>query len=258
VKALVLAAGRGERLRPLTDSTPKPLLELGGRPLIHYPIAMLRRAGVTDVAINVHHLGGRIQSALGRGAREGVNIIWSPEPKLLGTGGALNVLRSFLGDDTFIIVNSDTILDLDLAAMIAAHRDRAALATIALYRAPNADYYSEVQIDSQSRIRRIRLLKRREPREFDDFPRDLEPGIAESLESFMYCGVIVAEPAVLDLIPPNPPWSLMHGLFAPMVANALPVFGFVHRGLFRTVDDLKSYEALRQEFESGKIKLLLD
>ena len=67
----------------------------------------------------------------------------------------------------------------------------------------------------------------------------------------MYCGVIVAEPAVLDLIPPNPPWSLMPGLFAPMVARAQPVFGNVHSGYFRTMDDLKSYDALKAEFASS-------
>src|ERR1700689_5545342 len=128
MKALVLAAGMGERLRPRTGLPPKPMLELGGRPLIHYPLAMIQRAGITDVAINLHHLAQILQQGLGDGSALGINITYAPEPVLLGTGGPLNGLHDFLGDDTFVIANSDTILDLDLNAMIAFHRQRNPLA----------------------------------------------------------------------------------------------------------------------------------
>jgi NDP-sugar pyrophosphorylase family protein len=251
MKALILAAGMGERLRPLTDVTPKPMLELGGRPLIHYPLAMLRRAGITEVAINLHHLATAIQRGLGSGSQLGLHITYAPEPVLLGTGGPLNGLRNFLGGDTFAIVNSDTILDLDLSAMLAFHRNRAALATIALFHPANLDYYSRLEIDAAEKLRRMRLLVRRSPLQYDDYPPNLDDGVAATLSGFMYCGVIVAEPAVLKLIPPKTPWSLMEGLFAPMVARAQPVFGYVHTGYFRTMDDLKSYDALKAEFASS-------
>ena len=251
MKALVLAAGMGERLRPLTELTPKPMLELCGRPLIHYPLAMLRRAGVTDVAINLHHLGSAIQRGLGDGSQLGLRITYAPEQILLGTGGPLNGLRSFLGDDTFVIANSDTLLDLDLSAMLGFHRAHAALATIALFHPANLDYYSRLEIDADQRLRRMRLLMRRDPLQYDDYPVALDDSVAATLSSFMYCGVILAEPAVLDLLPPNPPWSLMVGLFAPMVARAQAVFGYVHTGYFRTMDDLKSYDALKAEFASS-------
>ncbi len=253
MKSLVLAAGIGERLRPLTDVTPKPMLELGGRPLIHYPLAMLKRAGITEVALNVHHLASAIQLGLGDGSALGVHVTYAPEPVLLGTGGPLNGLREFLGrnESTFVIANSDTILDLDLSAMIAFHRDCTALATIALFHPANLDYYSRLEIDADRRLRRMRLLTRRNPLQYNDYPKALDDAEATTLAPFMYCGVIVAESAVLDLIPPNPPWSLMAGLFAPMVANALPVFGYVHTGYFRTMDDLKSYDALKAEFASA-------
>ena len=251
MKALVLAAGMGERLRPLTDVTPKPMLELGGHYLIHYPLAMLRRAGITEVAINLHHLGDAIQRGLGDGSQLGVHITYAPEPVLLGTGGPLNGLRNFLGDDTFVIANSDTVLDLDLRSMLAFHRSRAALATIALFHPANLDYYSRLEIDATEKLRRMRLLTRRSPLQYDDYPSNLDDNVAATLSGFMYCGVIIAEPAVLDLIPPNPPWSLMNGLFAPIVARAQPIFGYVHTGYFRTMDDLKSYDALKAEFASS-------
>ncbi len=248
MRALILAAGRGERLGPLTATTPKPMLELGGRPLIHYPLAMLQRAGITEVAINVHHLARKIQDGLGDGARLGVRITFAPEPVLFGTGGPLNGLRDFLGGDSFVIANSDTILDLDLAAMLRFHRERGAVATLALFNPDNAGYYSRLEIDRDSRLRRMRLLMRRTPIEFDDYPNNLADSIAATLTPFTYCGVLIAEPSVFAMMPPAPPWSLMTGLFAPMVARGLPVFGYVHRGYFRTMDDLKTYQALKHEF----------
>ncbi len=255
MKALVLAAGMGERLRPLTDVTPKPMLELGGRPLIHYPLAMLKRAGITDVAINVHHLASVIQRGLGDGSALGLRIRYAPEPVLLGTGGPLNGLREFLGgnksENTFVVANADTILDLDLRAMLAFHRDHAALATIALFRPANLDDYSRLEIDAEQRLRRMRLLTRRSALKYDDYPPTLDGAIAATLSPFMYCGVIVADSAVLDLIPPTPPWSIMNGLFAPMVASGSPVFGYVHTGYFRTMDDLRSYDTLKAEFAAS-------
>ena len=251
----MLAAGRGERLRPLTDTVAKPMAEIGGRALIEYPLAMLKRAGITQVAINVHHLAGTLQSALGTGARLGITIVWSPEPALFGTGGPLNGLAGFLGGDTFVIANSDTILNLDLAAMIAFHRDRGALATLALARPENLGYYSKIELDAESRVRRMRLLTSATRATYDDYADASIAESAASLAPFMYCGVIVAEPAVLKLIPPAPPWSIMAGLLAPMVRDGLPVFGFAHRGYMRTVDDLAAYERLRAEFASNPPEL---
>ena len=87
----MLSAGYGERLRPLTETIPKPILEVGGRPLIHYPLLMLKRAGITDVAINVHHLAAEVEPALGDGSSLGLRITYSPERVLTGTGGPLAV-----------------------------------------------------------------------------------------------------------------------------------------------------------------------
>ena len=252
MKALVLAAGLGERARPLTEKTPKPMLEVGGRPLIHYPLAMLKRAGITEVAINVHHLAGEIQRGLRDGSSLGMEITYSPEPTLMGTGGPLNALRGYFGNETFVLANSDSILDLDLAAMIALHRDRGAIATIALLKPNDGRAHEHLEIDRDARIRRMRLITTRNPLTYVDYPAELTDVDPASLDPYMYPGVIVMEPAIFELIPKTPPWALFTGLFGPMVANRLPVFGYVHRGFFRTVDDLKAYEALRAEFDTSQ------
>jgi NDP-sugar pyrophosphorylase family protein len=210
---------------------------------------MLKRAQITEVAINVHHLAGEIESVLGAGKNLGIKITYAPEPTLLGTGGTLLALKDYFGDEPFWALNADSILDLDLNAMLALHRDRGALATFALFRPANIGRYSRIEIDREARIRRVRLLKGQG--DFDDYPPEINADGA-SLESYMFCGVYLCEPKVLATMPKSPPFSSMREIFAPMVAQGLPLFGHVHRGLFRTVDDLESYEALKREFASAQ------
>jgi NDP-sugar pyrophosphorylase family protein len=252
MKALVLSAGKGERLMPLTATVPKPIIEVGGRPLIHYPLGMLARAGVTEVAINVHHLAAAVQTALGSGGALGLRITYAPEAALLGTGGPLPGLRKFFGNETFAILNCDTIIDLDLRALAEFHRGRGGLATLVLRETGTAEAYSRIEIDADARVRRMRLLKRRAPVEFEDYwsaGLALDAAGKGRLESYMYCGVMLCEPALFELMPAiPPPFSLMGDLFAPLLARGQALFGYVHRGWFRTVDDLKSLEALRAAF----------
>jgi NDP-sugar pyrophosphorylase family protein len=256
MKALVLSAGRGERLMPLTATVPKPIVEVGGRPLIHYPLSMLARAGVTDVAINVHHLAAAVQTALGRGDAMGVRITYAPETTLLGTGGPLVGLREFFGNETFAILNCDTIIDLDLPALAEFHRNRGGLATLVLRESDTPEAYSRIEIDADARVRRMRLLVRRAPVEFENYGSALDAAEAALLNAYMYCGVLLCEPALFELMPAIPlPFSLMGDLFAPLLARGHAMFGYVHRGLFRTVDDLKTLEALRAEFTAAPPRL---
>lgn len=111
MKAMILAAGRGERMRPLTDHTPKPLLPVAGKPLIQHHLEALKAAGYRELVVNHAHLGGQIEAALGDGSRWGVHIRYSPEGKALETGGGIfNALR-LLGDAPFLVVNGDVWSD---------------------------------------------------------------------------------------------------------------------------------------------------
>jgi MurNAc alpha-1-phosphate uridylyltransferase len=114
MKAFILAAGRGERMRPLTDHTPKPLLPVGGKPLITWHLERLAAAGVTDVVINHAHLGEKIEAALGDGSRSGLRIRYSPEPPgALETAGGIANALPLLGDEAFLVVNGDVYCDID-------------------------------------------------------------------------------------------------------------------------------------------------
>lgn len=117
MRAMILAAGRGERMRPLTDRAPKPLLEAGGKPLIVWQIERLRAAGITEIVINHAHLGHMIEAALGDGSALGVSIRYSPEAVALETAGGIRQALPLLGDASFIVVNGDVFSDADLAAV---------------------------------------------------------------------------------------------------------------------------------------------
>lgn len=113
--AMILAAGRGKRMRPLTDHTPKPLLEVGGKPLIVHHIERLAAAGFREIVINHAHLGHRIEAALGDGSRWGTEIRYSPEGKALETGGGIFKALPLLGPGAFLVVNGDVWIDVDFA-----------------------------------------------------------------------------------------------------------------------------------------------
>ncbi len=119
MKAMILAAGRGERLRPLTDSTPKPLLAAHGKPLIEYHIERLARAGVRQLVINTSWLGEKIEAYVGDGSRFGVEVLWSRELQPLETGGGIRRALPLLGRDPFLVVNSDIWTDYPLEKLVA-------------------------------------------------------------------------------------------------------------------------------------------
>lgn len=117
MKAMILAAGRGERMRPLTDHTPKPLLKIGGKPLISWHLERLAAAGFKDVVINHAHLGEQIEAALGDGSQWGVRIEYSPEKIALETAGGIANALHLLGEAPFLVVNGDVFTDIDFGAL---------------------------------------------------------------------------------------------------------------------------------------------
>jgi MurNAc alpha-1-phosphate uridylyltransferase len=131
MRAMILAAGRGERLRPLTDATPKPLLDVGGKPLIEHHLERLACAGFREVVINLSHLGDKIRDTLGTGSAWGLNIHYSPEPAgALGTGGGIQKALPFLGESPFAVINGDVFSAYPLARLRAIKCDHAHLVLV--------------------------------------------------------------------------------------------------------------------------------
>ena len=161
MKAMVLAAGQGTRLRPITDSQPKALVPLAGRPMIEYALLLLRHYGIGEIIINLHHFAEQIEDRLGDGQQLGLNIMYSKETELLDTGGGLLKAKAFLQDGSFIVINTDALIDLNLAEVIAFHKSKNTAATLVLRPDENAEQYGSMDIDEQGR--NCRFLRTQAP-----------------------------------------------------------------------------------------------
>src|SRR5262249_16690491 len=155
MKAMILAAGLGTRLRPLTNTIPKPLLPIAGTPLIVWNLLLLKRHGFQDVVINLHHLGPMIEQALGNGSKYGMRIYYSHEPVILGTGGGIKQAEPNFSGEPVLVVNGDTLFEIDRDALCAVHQRRQAAATLVLRSDPDAARWGLVEIDGDGRIVRI-------------------------------------------------------------------------------------------------------
>jgi NDP-sugar pyrophosphorylase family protein len=217
---MILAAGFGSRLRPLTDRTPKPLIEVGGVPLIAYPLALLRAAGIHEVIINLHHLGGQIRAALGDGAAYGMSISYSQEDQLLDTGGGIRQARSFFANDRFVVLNSDVVMDLDLAPVIDWHRDAGALASMVVRPDRETARYGAIEVDARQRIRRF---------------LGTPTAVAEPLTPMMFTGVHVFEPEVFSYMTDGC-FGITRQTYPAMLAAGCRLYGYRFDGYWRVLD----------------------
>ena len=212
MKAMVLAAGLGLRMRPLTLLRAKPVLPVLNRPLLEWTIEKLARAGVREVVVNLHHLPETVESALGSGRRFGLRVRYSREATILGTGGGPRAVRELLGDEPVLLVNGDVLFDFDLRRLLAAHRAGGARATLALRQNPRPYAYSPVVSDRKGRI--LSIAGR--------------PGEARGTVA-MFASVHVMDPALLDRLPEGASDSVLD-LYIPMLAEGALPAGPAHRG----------------------------
>ena len=222
---MILAAGLGERLRPLTETTPKALVTVGGRPLIEYSIDTLVRSDVREVIINLHHLGDQIRDHLGDGDDFGIRITYSEENPLLGSGGGIAAAREFLDGDDFVTMNADTIIDIDLGPIVDVHQRRQATATMVLRKSPDMAKFGLIGIGPDQKIERF-LKTRRTP-----------SAVAKAdVEDFMFTGVQILSPRVFDYMPNHGgPFSITEAVYPKLLLADEPLFGSPFDGTWITV-----------------------
>ena len=189
MKAMILAAGYGERLWPLTADRTKPALPVLGKPLVGYVAEYLAQFGIRDIVVNLHHRPESVRESLGDGSRFGARLHYVHEPVILGTSGALDNARQFFEDETFVVVNGKIITNIDLGAAMDTHRRTNALATLVLKKNPARERFSVVETENG-------LVKR-----FGNLPepRKLSDGSSETL--LMFTGIQILEPRIFDYIP---------------------------------------------------------
>ncbi|MDF1564188.1 MAG: NDP-sugar synthase [Deltaproteobacteria bacterium] len=188
-RAMVLAAGLGTRLRPLTDRYPKPAVPVAGVPPICWTLASLAAGGIEEVVVNTHWLPHEVEAALAGLERPAVSF--SHEPEILGTGGGLMKVAGRFRDEPFVLANGKLVFDLDLAGAVAAHRASGATATMVLRPHPPDSPYASIEIDAGGRIRRF-------AGRWEDAPEHLG-----GLTGHVFTGVHVLEPEILEHLPPT-------------------------------------------------------
>ncbi|HXC62365.1 MAG TPA: NDP-sugar synthase [Nitrospiria bacterium] len=239
MKAIVLAAGFGTRLRPLTNNTPKPLLPVGDRPLIQYNLQLLKKYGITEVAINLHYHGEKIREALGDGRQLGMQILYSEEPEILGTGGGMKKAARFLSDGTFLAINGDILVDINLDKVVEFHRLKKAAATMVLREDPQVDTYGAIELDSEDRIRRF-------------LGRPVWQG--KKLSPYMFTGIHVLEPRILEYIPSHG-FSPITDAYVAMLKKNEGLFGYLMKGYWRDLGTPESYQQAKTEIKEGTVRL---
>ena len=242
MRAMILAAGFGTRMRPLTNTIPKALAPVAGRPIIEYALLFVKSHGIEEVVINIHHLGQKLMEALGDGSSYGLRITYSPEDPILDTGGGIKKAQPLLDGEPFLVLNSDTILDFDLAAFLAAHRQADGLGTLLLRPNPDPEQYGLIETDLQGTIHRIRG----EPSEV---------AVDEPLSGFMFTGCQVLEPRIFEYMPVERAFSTTHELYPQLIRKTETLHSTIHSGPWMVVDDADGIVRATQEIVSGRMRL---
>jgi len=239
---VVLCAGLGTRLRPLTGLVPKAAVPVCNRPLIRHALGLLAGAGIERVVVNVHHLPEAMAAAAGAAAAElGLDLAISREPVIAGTGGALRQAWPLLsGAEAVVVLNGDVLFDVDLRAALSAHRATGALATMALLPMPPGTSHASVEIDGGGRVRRI--------------AGRFGPG-GEELTPWHFPGLHVIAPELLALVPAAPfECDVNRDLYPPLMARGL-VRGLVTHGAWSDLGTPATYLAANLDVAAGRFPL---
>jgi NDP-sugar pyrophosphorylase family protein len=238
MRAIVLSAGYGTRLWPLTEDRTKPAIPILGKPLVGYVAEYLAGFGIDEIVVNLHHRPESVRRALGDGSRFGVKLHYVEEPVILGTSGALDNTREFFERETFVVVNGKIITDIDLNAALETHRNSNALATLVLLPNARRERFSVVETEA-GRVKGFGRMPTAE---------------ATGPTPLMFTGIHILEPRIFEYIP--------HGVFSDSVTDVYPqalangetIAAHVGSGKWRELSTLKRYVDISVELlrESGK------
>lgn len=233
VKAVILVGGEGTRLRPLTYEVPKAMVPVLNRPFLEHILAYLKKYEVRDVILAMGYLPDAIQGYFGSGS--GVQLTYAVEDKPLGTAGAVKNVEQYL-DSTFIVLNGDVFSDIDIADMLAFHRDKGAKVTIALTWVDDPCAFGVVETDGEGRVERFVE----------------KPGLDRVTTHWINAGIYIVEPEVLQHIPLNTHYMFEKGLFPLLLNIGEPVYGYSASGYWLDMGTLEKYLCLNYDLLLAK------
>ncbi len=236
MKAILLAGGKGTRLRPLTIHTPKPIVPIFDRPFLHYQLDLLKQVPeIDEVILSLNYQPRRIEEIFGDGSDAGISIRYVVEPAPLGTGGAVRYAGESL-HDSVVVFNGDVLTEVDLGAVIRLHRERKAKATIVLTPVENPSAYGLVETDADGNV--VRFLEK--------------PNADEITCDTINAGVYVLEPDTFDRIPKDMPWSIERSFFPSLIERRETFVGYVYRGYWIDIGTPDKYMQVHRDIMDGR------
>lgn len=235
MKAMILAAGQGRRLRPLTDICPKPMIPLGGKPLLEHVITLLAKHGFDQLVVNLHHLPEVVRAHFGDGSAWKVRLTYSLETELLGTAGAVRRMAAFF-DQPFLVYYGDNLSNMDLGEFWEAHTYQGELASMGLHREDDPCRSGIVRLDEWSRIA-----------EFIEKPRPEQVFSGYQIN----CGIYALQPRIFDWIPSQGASDFGAEVFPRLLAAGQPIYGHPLRGQLLASDTPERYAAAQAQIASG-------
>lgn len=229
MKGIILAAGEGTRLRPLTLTRPKPMLPIGGRPLLEHNVVLMRTHGLSEIAINLHYLPNVVTDYFGDGEKWQVSLHYSHEETLLGSAGAIKKIENFF-DDTFVMLYGDLFTNIDLTAMIQHHKLLNAQVTMAVHEVDNPCEKGIVALNDQGWI--TRFMEKPKPEQV--------------FSNLVNAGVYVIEPEILQWIEPNIVCDFGHDVFPWLIENNKRVAGYQMNDFLLDIGSPTSYEQAQE------------
>ena len=237
MQALILAGGEGTRLRPLTIYTPKPVVPIVNRPFLYYQIDLLKRAGIKEITLSLSYKPDKISDIFGDGEGYGVKIYYAVEASPLGTAGAYKNAEEHLSQ-TAVVFNGDVLTDIDIAKVVAYHRERKAAATIVLTPVDNPSAYGLVETESDGRVRRF--LEKPKPEEITC--------------NTINAGIYVLEPHILKYIPEGEKFSFEYQLFPALLQNKEPFYAYTMADYWLDIGTPQRYQQANDDLINGRIK----
>ncbi len=225
MKAMILAAGEGTRLKPLTDYFPKPLVPIMNKPVMAHVLSWLLENEIQDIVINTHYLADQIESYFGDGSRFNVKIRYSREEKLLGTAGGVKKVSS-LFQETFLVIGADDLSDVNLKKLVESHKSAKAVASIGLKEVEKTEQYGIVAADKTGKIL-----------EFQEKPES-----DKAISQMANTGIYVFEPEIFNFIPPNELFDFGRQVFPLLLERKAAFYGFPVEGYWCDIGSLEEYK----------------
>jgi NDP-sugar pyrophosphorylase family protein len=243
MKGMILAAGFGNRLKPRTDTLPKPLFPIGGTNMIKNAVGYLLANGIRDIAVNLHHLPLLIKKEISSGTPANLNLRLIEEKEIMGTAGGIKGAEDFIGNSVFAVVNSDILIDINIAEAAAVHEANGAVVTLVVRKNPHPERYGILAVEEGGRL--ARFLK-------TTIPEYREENLVSEIK--MFTGLAVYSPEIFRHIPAGRPVDLAAEILPALVKNGFPVYTCDHTGYWADIGTPEGHAAAQNDVEAGRFR----